>query len=86
MSVLVELTYEMSKALGEVRIEVDAVDVAAAIDETRKRFEKRDEDFETLRARTAIAVNGTLVRYRDESGAALRPGDRVSFVKAAAGG
>lgn len=86
MSVTVELTYEMSKALGEVRIEIEASDVPGVIAATRERFSEGQRDFEILRARAAVAVNGVLVRHRDEGGTRLQDGDRVSFVKAAAGG
>jgi len=86
MPIVVELTYEMGKALGEFNIEVDAPDVPAVLEETRKRFDSCDGDFERLRSRAAIAVNGVLVRHRDEGGTRLHDGDRVSFVKAAAGG
>ncbi len=88
MSVIVELTYEMSKALGQVRIEVEASDVPGVVAATRQRFAdgRGGGDFELLRARAAVAVNGVLVRHRDEGGTKLKDGDRVSFVKAAAGG
>jgi molybdopterin converting factor small subunit len=86
MSITVELTYEMSKALGEVRIEVEAADVPAVVAATRERFAAGQGDFDRLRSRAAVAVNGVLVRHRDEGGTRLKNGDRVSFVKAAAGG
>jgi len=86
MAVVVELTYDMSKALGAARFEVEAGDVPAVVAAMRERFGKSEAEFDALRSRAAIAVNGVLVRHRDEGGAHLRDGDRVSFVKAAAGG
>jgi len=86
MPVTIELTYEMGKALGEMRLQIEAPDVPAAVDATRARFVGTDTDFDSLRIRTAVAVNGVLVRHRDEAGTRLRDGDRLSFVKAAAGG
>jgi len=86
MAVTVELTYDMGKALGEMRLEVEAGDVPAVVDAVRARLLEKAADFDALRARAAIAVNGVLVRHRDEGGARLRDGDRVSFVKAASGG
>ena len=86
MSVIVEVTYEMSKALGASRFEVEAADVSAVVAATRARLAADGGDFDTLRARAAIAVNGVLVRHRDEGGKHLKDGDRVTFVKSAAGG
>ncbi len=86
MPITVELTYEMGKALGETRFEIEAADVPAVVAATRDRFASGTADFEALRSRAAVAVNGVLVRHRDEGGTKLRDGDRVSFVKAAAGG
>ena len=87
MSITVELTYEMGKAVGEMRFELEASDVASVIEATRQRISESGQgDFDTLRARAAVAVNGVLLRHRRAEGTRLRDGDRVSFVKAAAGG
>lgn len=86
MPVIVELTYEMGKALGEFRFEIEAADVPAVVAGTRQRLSAGLVDFDRLRSRAAIAVNGVLVRHRDEGGMRLEDGDRVTFVKAAAGG
>ena len=84
MSVRVELTYEMSKALGRPVVEVEASTVGEAMEGARAGFDP--ETWERLTARTAIALNGVLVRYRDRLATRLDHGDVVSFVKAAAGG
>lgn len=87
MPVIIELTYEMAKALGgEPRFEAEAADVDTVVSITRERMKQSHADFDLLRARAAIAVNGVLVRHRDEGGTRLVDGDRVAFVKAAAGG
>jgi molybdopterin converting factor small subunit len=86
MSVIVELTYDMSKLLGEARIDVEAADVPSAIAAVRDRFVRGEGDFDALRSRVVVAVNGVLVRHRDEEGTRLKSGDRMSFVKAASGG
>ncbi len=84
MSVRVELTYEMSKVLGSPVVEVEAATVGEAVAGARGGFDP--ETWERLAARTAIAVNGVLIRYRDRLATRLDDGDVVSFVKAAAGG
>ncbi|MGI9592532.1 MAG: MoaD/ThiS family protein [Myxococcota bacterium] len=85
MSVTVEVTSEMSKALGVQRFEVEgASTVADAVKLARERF--RDGDFETLTSRAAVAVNGVLANHRRGMKTKLSDGDTVSFVKAAAGG
>lgn len=86
MSVRVELTYEMSKALGVERFEVEgAATVADVVRLAEQRFEGADS-FEQLTARAAIAVNGVLASHRRGLRTKLRDGDTVAFVKAAAGG
>ena len=86
MPVQVEVTYDMSKALGAQRFEVEAKTVGDAVAQTRERFGNDAEDFERLTARAAIAVNGVLVRHRKRLATPVADGDLVSFVKAAAGG
>ena len=86
MSITVELTYEMSKALGVQRLELeDARTVADVVRLARDRFEE-GESFEKLTRVTAIAINGVLINYRKGMKTQLSDGDTVSFVKAASGG
>jgi molybdopterin converting factor small subunit len=86
MSITVELTYEMSKALGVQRFELeDARTVADVVRLARDRFEE-GESFEKLTRVTAIAINGVLINYRKGMKTQLSDGDTVSFVKAASGG
>jgi molybdopterin converting factor small subunit len=85
VTVSVEVTYDMSKELGAQRFEVEAATVRDAVQAARKKFDDATT-YERLSARTAIAVNGVLVRYRKSLDTPLVDGDRVSFVKAAAGG
>lgn len=87
MSVTVELTYEMSKALGTRRFEIDtAPTVAGAVQAARERFGEAGADFESLTRIAAVAVNGVLVNHRRGMKTRLEDGDVVAFVKAAAGG
>lgn len=87
MGVTIELTYDMSKALGVPRIEVEGADtVKQAVEIARQRFAETGEDFEKLSRVAAVAVNGVLVNYRRGMKTRIADGDKVSFVKAAAGG
>jgi len=87
VSITVELTFEMSKALGARCIEIDrAGTVADAVSAARKRFGDAGADFETLTRVAAVAVNGVLVNHRRGMRTPLADGDVVAFVKAAAGG
>jgi molybdopterin converting factor small subunit len=87
MSVTVELTYEMGKRLGAHSFQVDAASsVADVVRAARERFGEHASEFETLSRVAAVAVNGVLVNYRKGLKTPLADGDRVSFVKAAAGG
>jgi len=87
MGVTVQLTYDMSKALGVQRFEVeDAATVADVVQRARERFGAAGADFEKLTRVTAVAVNGVLVSYRRRMKTPLADGDVVAFVKAAAGG
>ena len=87
MAVTIELTYDMGKALGAHRFEVEAVEtVADAVREVRERFGERGEVFDELTSRAAVAVNGVLSSYRKGRKTKLQDGDVVAFVKAAAGG
>jgi molybdopterin converting factor small subunit len=87
MSITVELTYDMSKALGVQRIEVeDAPTVADAVRLTQKRFGESEESFEKLTRVAAVAVNGVLINHRKGMKTRLADGDTVTFLKAASGG
>lgn len=87
MAVTVQLTYEMRKALGVPRVEVDdARTVADVVRITRERFGPAGERFDELTRRAAVAVNGILVSYRRGMKTPVANGDVVAFVKAAAGG
>ena len=83
----VELTYDMSKELGVPRFDVEgAQTVADVVAAARERFGERAEAFARLSRVANVAVNGVLIAHRKGLKTALRPGDRVTFVKAAAGG
>ena len=87
MSITVELTYDMGKALGVPRFEVDgARTVADVVKMARDRFGEAGDDFETLTRVAAVAVNGVLINHRKGMKTPLADGDVVVFVKAAAGG
>jgi molybdopterin converting factor small subunit len=85
--VRVELTYAMSKRLGVEHFDVEeARTVADVVAAARARFGDDAESFEQLTRLAHVAVNGVLVNYRKKFKTPLQPGDRVAFVKAAAGG
>ena len=87
MAVTVELTYDMSKALGVRSFEVDgAATVADIVRRTRERFGAQADEFEKLTRVAAVAINGVLVNHRKGMRTPVADGDRVSFLKAAAGG
>jgi len=87
MSVTVNFTYDMAKEIGKNRIEVSgARTVADVLRLTREQFPKNGESFENLTRVAALAVNGVLVNHRKGKKTAVQDGDRVAFVKAAAGG
>jgi molybdopterin converting factor small subunit len=87
VGVTVELTYDMGKALGAHRFEIeDAATLADVVAEARRRFGDRGEEFERLTSRAALSVNGVLSSYRKGLRTKLEDGDTVAFVKAAAGG
>lgn len=86
MSIRVELTYDMSKALGLQSFDIEsAATVRDVVEQTEARFEG-GEAFAKLARLAAIAVNGVLVSHREGMKTRLTDGDRVGFVKAAAGG
>jgi len=87
MSITVEVTYDMSKALGVRRFEVDgAQTVQDVVRLTREKFGERGENFEKLSRVAAVVVNGVLVNHKNGMGTAVADGDTVTFLKAAAGG
>ncbi|MCS5635806.1 MAG: MoaD/ThiS family protein [Myxococcota bacterium] len=87
MSVTVQFTYDMAKEIGKRRIEVSgAKTVGDVLRLTREQFPRGGEPFEKLTRVAALAVNGVLVTHRKVKKTAVRDGDRVAFVKAAAGG
>ncbi len=87
MGIRVELTYDMAKALGEPSFEVPAAgSVSEVVEEARERLEAKGAAVDELTQRAALAVNGVLVNHRKGMKTALRDGDVVAFVKAAAGG
>jgi len=87
MSVIVNFTYDMAKEIGKSRIEVSgARTVADVLRLTREQFPNGGEPFEKLTRVAALAVNGVLVSHRKGKKTPVHDGDRVAFVKAAAGG
>ena len=87
MSIRVELTYDMGKAIGQHHFELDGAEtVADVIAQTRDRFGPGGEAFAQLARVARVAVNGVLVSHRQGTKTRLKDGDRVGFVKAAAGG
>jgi len=87
VSITVELTYDMSKALGARSLEVEgAATVADVVRLTRERFGERAAEFERLTRVAALAVNGVLATHRRGLRTPVADGDRVMFVKASAGG
>jgi molybdopterin converting factor small subunit len=87
VSITVELTYDMSKALGTRSFRVEgAATVADIVSLTRERFGERAAEFERLTRVAAVSVNGVLVTHRRGLRTPVADGDRVMFVKASAGG
>jgi molybdopterin converting factor small subunit len=87
MSIRVQLTYDMSKALGVQRFEIESArSVADVVEQARSRFRDSGADFEKLTRVAAVAVNGVLINHRKGMKTRLGDGDTVAFLKAAAGG
>jgi molybdopterin converting factor small subunit len=87
MSITVELTYDMSKALGVPRFEVEgARTVEDVVRMTREKFGKQADAFEKLTRVAAVVVNGVLINHQEGMSTLLTDGDMVGFFKAAAGG
>ena len=87
MGIRVELTYDMGKAIGQHTFDLDAAEtVADVVEQTQARFGEGGEEFARLARVARVAVNGVLVSPRKGRKTRLQDGDRVGFVKAAAGG
>jgi len=87
MAVTVELKYEMGKALGVGRFEVQgAATVADVVRLARERFGERALEFERLTRVAAVSVNGVLASHRRGLRTPVADGDRIMFVKSSAGG
>jgi molybdopterin converting factor small subunit len=87
MSITVELTYDMSKALGVRSFDVDgARTVQDVVRIAREKFRDRGADFEQLTRVAGVVVNGVMINHRKGMNTALADGDTVVFLKAAAGG
>jgi molybdopterin converting factor small subunit len=87
MSITVELTYELGRALGSGRIEVEgAATVADIVRLTRERFGERAVEFDRLTRMAAVSVNGVLASHRRGMRTPVADGDCVMFVKSSAGG
>ncbi len=87
MSITVELTYDMSKALGTRRFEVEAArTVQDVVRITSEKFGERGDTFAKLTRVAAVSVNGVLINHKNGMSTRLADGDTVTFLKAAAGG
>ena len=87
MSITVELTYDLAKALGNRRLELEGrPTLRQAVALTRDRFGAEGATFDQLTRVTALVVNGVLASRTHGLDTPLQDGDRVSFLKAAAGG
>jgi molybdopterin converting factor small subunit len=84
MKVTLELTYDMSKALGADALELENVRTVADVVEQAKR--RLGPDFDKHARLAGIAVNGVLISYKKGLKTKLADGDIVAFVKASAGG
>jgi molybdopterin converting factor small subunit len=87
VSITVDLTYDLAKALGFRRFEIEApATLQDVLRLTRARFEGEDAAFEKLTRVTGFVVNGVLISHARGMDTPLKDKDRVSFLKAAAGG
>ncbi len=87
MSITVELTYDLAKALGIRHFVIDGpANLQDILRLTRERFGEQGQTFDKLTRVTAMVVNGVLVNRKRGMSEPLKDGDRVSFLKAAAGG
>jgi len=87
MSVTVELTYDLAKALGVRRFELEGTPtLRQVLEASRDRFGTEGETFDQLTRVTALVVNGVIASRTHSLDTPLKDGDRVTFLKAAAGG
>jgi molybdopterin converting factor small subunit len=87
VSITVDLTYDLAKALGIRRFEVEApATLQDVVRLTRTRFQGEDSAFDKLTRVTGFVVNGVLISHGRGMDTPLKDKDRVSFLKAAAGG
>jgi len=87
MSVTVELSYDMSKALGERRLEMpNPGRVREVVSYVEQKFVEKGADFSLLSKVTSVAINGVLTNHRRGMKTKLKDGDVVAYVKAASGG
>ncbi len=87
MSITVELTYDLAKALGSRRLELEGTPtLRQVLTLTRDRFGAEGAAFDRLTRVTALVVNGVIASRTHSLDIPLQAGDRVSFLKAAAGG
>ncbi|MDG2334362.1 MAG: MoaD/ThiS family protein [Myxococcota bacterium] len=87
MSITVQLTYDMAREVGSPTIQVSGAEtVSDVLKLTRERFSQDEENYAQLTRVAALAINGVLINYRRGKKTKVQDGDRVSFVKAAAGG
>jgi molybdopterin converting factor small subunit len=87
MSVMVQLTYDMSKEIGQDRLELQgAQSVKDVVRMTRERFAEGGAKFDLLSRVTAVSINGVLINFRKGMKTKVADGDTIAFVKAAAGG
>ncbi len=85
MSITVELTYDLAKALGVRRLELEGTPtLRQVLQATRDSFGTEGATFDKLTRVTALVVNGVIASRSQDT--PLQDGDRVSFLKAAAGG
>ena len=87
MSITVELTYDLAKALGTRRLELEGTPtLRQVLALTRERFGAEGATFDQLTRVTALVVNGVIASRTHSLDTPLQDRDRVSFLKAAAGG
>jgi molybdopterin converting factor small subunit len=87
MSITVELSYDLAKAAGARSFQVDgAATVQDAVRLTRDRFGNKAGEFDSLTRFTSLVLNGVLLQHRNGQATPLADGDRLSFLKVAAGG
>jgi molybdopterin converting factor small subunit len=87
MNITIELSYDLAKAAGVRSFQVDgAATVQDAVRLARARFGDKAQEFDSLTRFTSLVLNGVLVQHRNGHATPLADGDRLSFLKVAAGG